>query len=140
MNKLYTTFNYLIEIDGVATGGFSECSILNTNTEPIDYSSGSDEITLKKMSGLKEFLCITFNRGITRNRELWKWMKTSINESVERKNGIITLLNETEELVCKWRFINGWPTKLIGPSMTATSNEVAIEVLEIAHEGLTRIE
>jgi len=55
-----------------------------------------------------------------------------------RKNGSIVLMDETGEEKLRWNFVNGWPTKWTGPSFNATSNEIAVETLEIVHEGLTK--
>ena len=132
----YAGYNFLIEIDGVAAGAFSECSGLSTDTDAIEYRAGSDENTVRKMPGLKKFSNITFKRGMTQNMELWDWRKTVLDGFTERKGGIITLLNEAREPAIQWSFKEGWPTKWEGPSMNATGNEVALETLEIAHEGL----
>jgi phage tail-like protein len=56
-----------------------------------------------------------------------------------RKNGTITMYNQKGEAVARWNFINAWPSKLTGPSANAANNEVAIEEIEIANEGFTRV-
>jgi phage tail-like protein len=58
--------------------------------------------------------------------------------TVERKNGSIVLLDTTGAEKLRWNFVEGWPTKWTGPTFNATSNDVAIETLEIAHEGLEK--
>ncbi len=132
----YAGFNFLVEIDGIARAAFSECSGLSTDTDPIEYRNGSDDITVRKIPGLKKFANITLKRGITRDLDLWKWRKTVLDGATERKSGSIVLLNEAREPALRWNFREGWPTKWEGPSLNATGNEVAIETLEIAHEGL----
>lgn len=136
----YAGFNFLIEIDGVTAGAFSECSGLSTDTDPIEYRAGSDENTVRKLAGLKKFSNITLKRGLTQNMELWGWRKTVLDGFTERKAGMITLLNEAREPALKWSFKEGWPTKWEGPSLNATGNEVTVETLEIAHEGLEIVE
>jgi len=135
-NDPYAGFNFLIEIDGAEAGAFSECSGLSTDTDPIEYRTGRDENTVRKLPGLKKFSNITLKRGMTKNLDLWFWRKTVLDGFTERKSGIITLLNEAREPALRWSFKDGWPTKWEAPSMNATGNEVAVETLEIAHEGL----
>lgn len=132
----YAGFNFLVEVDGITRAAFSECSGLSTDTDPIEYRDGSEDITVRKIPGLKKFANISLKRGITTDLELWNWRKTVLDGLTERKSGSIVLLNEAREEVLRWNFFEGWPTKWEGPSMNATGNEIAIETLEIAHEGL----
>jgi phage tail-like protein len=135
-NDPYAGFNFLVEIDGVTRAAFSECSGLSTDTDPIEYREGSEDITVRKIPGLKKFANISLKRGMTTDLELWSWRKTVLDGVTERKAGSIVLLNEAREEVLRWNFREGWPTKWEGPSLNATGNEIAIETLEIAHEGL----
>lgn len=132
----YAGFNFLVEVDGITRAAFSECSGLSTDTDPIEYRDGSEDITVRKIPGLKKFANISLKRGMTTDLELWNWRKTVLDGLTERKSGSIVLLNEAREEVLRWNFFEGWPTKWEGPSMNATGNEIAIETLEIAHEGL----
>lgn len=132
----YAGFNFLIEIDGITKAAFSECSGLSTDTDPIEYRDGSEDITVRKIPGLKKFANISLKRGMTTDLELWNWRKTVLDGLTERKSGSIVLLNEAREEVLRWNFKDGWPTKWEGPSLNATGSEIAIETLEIAHEGL----
>jgi phage tail-like protein len=132
----YAGFNFLVEIDGITRAAFSECSGLSTNTDPIEYREGSEDITVRKIPGLKKFANISLKRGMTTDLELWNWRKTVLDGVTERKSGSIVLLNEAREEVLRWNFKEGWPTKWDGPALKATGNEIAIETLEIAHEGL----
>ena len=76
--------------------------------------------------------------GVTDDAELWAWRKKSIDGTIERKNGSIVLCDDTGEEKVRWNFVGGWPTKWTWPTFNATGNEVTIETLEIAHEGLGR--
>jgi phage tail-like protein len=135
-NDPYAGFNFLVEIDGITRAAFSECSGLSTDTDPIEYREGSEDITVRKIPGLKKFANISLKRGMTTDLELWNWRKTVLDGVTVRKAGSIVLLNEAREEVLRWNFREGWPTKWEGPSLNATGNEIAIETLEIAHEGL----
>lgn len=135
-NDPYAQYNFLIEIDGTSVAGFTEVSGLTTESDVIEYREGSDPATVRKLPGLYKFTNITLKRGFTQNKELWKWRKTTLDGRTERKSGALILLNESREEVLRWQFTEGWLSKWEGPGLNATSNEAAIESLEIAHEGL----
>ncbi|MBN2440639.1 MAG: phage tail protein [Spirochaetales bacterium] len=136
-NGPYAGFNFLVEIDDIGDAAFSECIGLTTETEPIEYREGADDITVRKIPGLKRFTDITLKRGMTNNfTDLWDWRKKVLMGMTKRASGSITLLNEARDPVMRWEFTDGWPLKWEGPSLNATSNEIAIETLVIAHEGL----
>jgi phage tail-like protein len=134
----YRVYKYKVEIDGITRGGFREASGLDSSQDPIEYREGTDELHAKKLPGLNKSSNISLKWGITDDAQLWEWRKKSIDGKVERKNGSIVLYNDAGEEKIRWNFMEGWPTKWTGPSFNATGNEVAIETLEIAHEGLTK--
>ncbi|MGR9087499.1 MAG: phage tail protein [Gammaproteobacteria bacterium] len=134
----YRVYKYKVEIDGITRGGFREASGLDSSQDPIEYREGTDELHAKKLPGLNKSSNITLKWGVTDDAQLWEWRKKSIDGKVERKNGSIVLYNDAGEEKIRWNFVEAWPTKWTGPSFNATGNEVAIETLEIAHEGLTK--
>jgi phage tail-like protein len=136
-NDPYGQFNFLIEIDGVIAGGFSEASGLTTDTNIIEYREGNEQQgTTRKLPGLIKYNNITLKRGWTDNRALWEWRKKVIDGTTQRTTGTITLMNEARQPALRWTFREGWPSKWEGPALNAKTSEVAIETLEIAHEGL----
>ena len=132
----FAAFNFLIEIDDVTKAGFSECSGLSMETDAIEYRTGSEDITVRKLPGLKKFGNVTFKRGFTTDKKLWDWRKKVMDGKTDRKAGSITLLNEAREVAMRWTFREAWPRKLEGPTFNAKNNEIAIETLEIVVEGL----
>ncbi|HEY1370349.1 MAG TPA: phage tail protein [Gaiellaceae bacterium] len=134
----YRVYNFLVEIDGITRAGFRECSGLDTSNDAIDYREGSDPRVVRKLPGMTKFTNITLKWGITDDAQLWDWRKKAMDGSVERKNGSIILLDETGAEKLRWNFREAWPTKWTGPSLNATGNEVAIETLELTHEGLVK--
>jgi phage tail-like protein len=134
----YRAYHFLVEIDGITRAGFRECSGLDVSADPIEYREGSDRTTARKLPGLAKYANISLKRGITDDAQLWQWCKKAIDGQVERKNGSIILLDDTGAEKVRWNFREGWPTKWTGPSFNATGNEVAIETLDIAHEGLEK--
>ena len=133
----YKSFNFLVEIDGIARAAFSEVSGLESETTVVEYRTGSDFGT-RKLPGLTKYANIVLRRGITQDRDLWDWRQSVVDGNVQRKNGRIILLDDDRTEVLRWNFREGWPCKWQGPALNAKSSEVAIELLEIAHEGLTR--
>lgn len=132
----FSSFNFLVEIDGVTKAGFSEVSGLSMTTDVIEYRNGNEDITPRKLPGLKKFANITLKRGFTKDNGLFTWRKTVLDGKTERHTGSITLLDEGRKAAVRWNFVQAWPSKLDGPSFNAKNNEVAIETLEIVCEGL----
>jgi phage tail-like protein len=134
-NDPYGRFNFLLDIDGTVKAGFSEVSGLTTETEIIEYREGADKGPTRKLPGLTKFSNITLKRGLTNDRSLWDWRKTVIDGAAQRANVTLTLLDESRQPVVVWKIRNAWPSKWEGPALNAKSSDVAIETLELAHEG-----
>jgi phage tail-like protein len=138
----YSSLNFNVTIQGVLEDGhsvrasFAEVSGLEVEVTPIEYRNGSEEITVRKIPGLKKFTNIVLKRGITGDLTLWRWFKTVLDGQLQRASGTIVLLDEGRQEVMRWNFRRGWPCKLTGPALKAKGNEIAIETLEICHEGL----
>lgn len=136
-NDPYGQFNFLIEIDGVVKGGFSEASGLTTDTNIIEYREGAEQQgTTRKLPGLMKYNNIVLKRGWTKDKSLWAWRKKVIDGKTQRNSGSIVLLDEARNEALRWNFREGWPSKWEGPALNAKTSEVAVETLEIAHEGL----
>ena len=93
---------------------------------------------MRKLPGLNKYSNITLKWGTTDDASLWEWRKKCIDGKVERKNGSVILIDDAGDEKTRWNFHNAWPTKWTGPSFNATGNEVAIETIEIAHEGVEK--
>ena len=133
----YSQFNFLIEIDGVVKGGFSECSGLTSDTNVIDYREGNEkQLTTRRLPGLMKYTNIVLKRGYTADTSLWNWRQDVINGQISRTTGSIILLDDARNTALTWNFREGWPCKLEGPALNGKTSEVAIETLEICHEGI----
>ncbi|WP_028066677.1 phage tail protein [Solirubrobacter soli] len=131
----YRGFNFAVEIDNTNVAGFRESSGLTFTTDPIEYREGnSTQLHVLKLPGLTKYGNIQLRRGFTQNLELWNWYLTVVNGAPERKAGAIVLRDEEQQPVVRWRFVEGWVCKWEGPAMNATTNEVAIESIEICVE------
>jgi phage tail-like protein len=135
-NDPFAAFNFMVEIEGIAVAGFSECSGLSTDSAVIEYRNGNDPPTVRKSPGLDIYTNLVLKRGFTSGKELWVWRKTVIDGKTERRSGSVVLLDESRKEALRWNFTAGWPKKWDGPALNGKTNDVAIEMLEIAHEGL----
>jgi phage tail-like protein len=134
---------FAIEFQGQITGAFRECSGLGSENEVTEARmAGPDgKVIIKMIPGNLKWGRITLKQGITDDMDMWKWREMIEEGKVSdaRKNGSIILYSHDGKEVARWNFINAWPSKINRPSINATSNEVAVEELEIAHEGYKRV-
>jgi phage tail-like protein len=130
-------FHFLVQWGGTRLG-FSEVTGLDIQVEAIEYREGSSPDYSKiKMPGLHKFSNITLKRGtFETDTEYYAWINTVNLNKVERRDVTISLLNEKHEPVITWRVQNAFPVKVQASDLKADGNEVAIETLELAHEGL----
>jgi phage tail-like protein len=137
----YRQFRFRVEIDGVAQAGFSECSFADTTTDPVEYREGDEIPTVRKLSGLTKYGNITLKWGITDTMEIYNWRQQIIDTGAQgaRKNMSIILVDEAGSDKARWNIVRAWPTKYDPPDFSAKGNEVAIETLEIVHEGFKRV-
>lgn len=133
-------FSFLVEW-GAARMGFTEVTGLERTIEPIEYREGSSKNFSKaKMSGLEAINNVTFKRGTFQgDTEFYDWFNTVQMNTVQRRDVIIQLLNENQEPTMAWRLINCFAVKYQASELKADGNEVAIETLEVAHEGLRMV-
>lgn len=134
----FTKFRYEVTI-GSDKIGFSEVSGYEASIEAVDYREG-DANTLNplKVAGKRSYGNITLKWGVTDSKTLYDWMAKGMTGEVERKTVAISLKNDAGEAKATWQIVNAFPVKYSGPEFNATSSEVAIETLELAHEGLSR--
>lgn len=131
-------FHFQVEWGG-AKIGFTEVTGLDISTDVIEYREGSSpEYHKIKMPGMQKFSNITLKRGTFKgDNDFYNWFNTISLNTVERRNLVISLLNENHEPVVVWKVKNAFPVKVQSTDLKADGNEVAIESVEIAHEGLT---
>jgi phage tail-like protein len=133
-------FHFRVEWGGERLG-FTEVTGLDMQVEAIEYREGSSlEYSKLKMPGMHKFSNITLKRGsVAGDSDFYKWINTINLTLVERRDIIISLLNETHSPVLTWKAKNTFPVKLQASDLKADGNEVAIESLELAHEGLSLV-
>lgn len=141
-NDPYAAYNFQVIVTnvsddgGAVSGSFTEITGLEAELPPVEYRNGSEDITVRKVPGLKKFSNITLKRGITGHVGFWNWIVEAMNGKVRRTSGSIIMLDENRQEVMRWNFSRAWPTKYTGPSLGATKNEIAMESVVLAVESL----
>ncbi|HLK00150.1 MAG TPA: phage tail protein [Streptosporangiaceae bacterium] len=134
----YQSFNFAVEIEGLLVGGFSEVSGLEGTIEVEEYREGGVNGFVHKLPVRTSHANLVLSRGLTSVSTLWNWYYNTSLGSIQRRNGTLMLLDARQLPVMWWNFRNALPVRWAGPTFSATSDEVAVEALELAHEGLTR--
>lgn len=134
--------------NSVTAASFSEVSGLEAELEIEEYRQGGDNFAPLRFAKWGRYPALTFRRGVTFSSDLWDWSNQVLQGGGPpvRKSGMVVLLDRTSPVVglerapvAVWMFKNGLPTRMRGPDLNAKSGEIAIESLEISHEGLIRL-
>ncbi len=133
----YPNSSFNVRIGNKTIGDFLECSSPGIEVNEVEYRSGSEPSrTVRKLTGLAKHTNVTLKRGITTDTELFDWMRKVRDGFIDRRDVIITLLDGQGHPLAGWRLHNAFPVQWIGPSFNSKSNEIAIESIELAYEGL----
>lgn len=138
----YPGHNFHLIVNGVTDEGdavscaFTEISGLETEIHAIEYRNGNEDITVRKLPGLKTFRNLVCKKGSTGHHQFWDWIKSAMDGDVMRRDGSVILRDENQNDVMRWNFSRAWPSKYTGPSFNATNNEIAMESVEICVEEL----
>ena len=132
----YGNFNFLVEIDGITRAAFHEVSGFDSTIDVVEHREGGDNLSPRKLPGMTKHSNIVLKWGLADDTDLYNWHRDVVNGKVQRRNGSIVLLDRAGQERRRWNFVNAWPTKWDGPDFNAEGNDIAIETLELAHEGL----
>jgi phage tail-like protein len=131
-------FNYAVEISGLIVGGFSEVSGLNAEIEIFDYREGGVNEYVHKFAGPVRYASnLALKKGITDSKDLWSWYCDVMRGTIKRKAVDVVLMDAAGDEKRRWKLQNAYPVKWAGPDLKAIASEVAVEVIELAHEGLS---
>jgi len=137
-------FRYRLEIDALDQAGFSEVTMGDLSTDPIEYREGNELTTVRKLNGLNKYANIVLKWGITDSTELADWHQMVVDDSTllkdARKSVVVRVQNEAGEEKAAFEIINAWPCKYDPSDLNATGNEAAIDTLELCNEGIRRIQ
>ncbi|MCP5107169.1 MAG: phage tail protein [bacterium] len=140
-NDPYRNCRYVLEVGGINQAGFSEATIPDSSQDPIEYRVGNEIPTVRKIPGLIKYGNLTLKWGITDSSiELWEWRKKVEDGKMKesRQDIAVIVLDEEGNPTSRWEFREAWPTKYDAPDLSAKGTDIAIETLELAHEGMIR--
>jgi phage tail-like protein len=132
------SFRFLVEIDGLVVGGFTEIGGLNAETETEDYREGGVNTFVHKLPKLTKYPPLSFKRGLASSDVLWRWYWDAVNGSVTRRNGSILVLDHTGAESWRWNFYQAYPVKWKGPDLRSDQSLLAFETIELAHNGFSK--
>jgi phage tail-like protein len=132
-------FNFLLESGGVLRAGFSEITGLNSEQDVIEYRTGADDMTNRKIPGMKKYGNITLKGGLAASpdQDLVTWRQSVEKGDIDRRDISIIIQDEMKKEQVRYNLRMAWPSKWVGPDLKAGASEMAIEQLEIAHEGVS---
>jgi phage tail-like protein len=132
----YHVSNFRVEIDSIASATFSEIVGLDVSVDIVDYRTGATpQSAAEKLPGLARYQNITLKRGLTQNADLWNWVKNILTGVSDKRDMSIVLQDAQHNDVVRWNVKNAWPCRWSGPALHAGSSDIAIESVEICHEG-----
>ena len=118
---------------------FQEVSGLDVEAQPIEHRAGdAPAFSVVKMPGIKKYSDITMKKGVFKaDNRFWDWFNEIKMNTIKRETVTISLLDESGQPTLVWKLAKAWPTKITGTDLKSSGNEVAVETIVIAHEGLT---
>ncbi len=140
----FGAFRFVVELGSVQVAGFAECTGLSMETKVFEYKEGGNNATTLKFPEASAYGNVTLKRGITNSTELIDWHldvingQFGVNVRASNPNIAIVLNDDTGSAARRWNLIRAFPVKWVGPDLKASGNEVAIETLELAHEGIQK--
>jgi len=132
------TFNFAVEIEGLLVGGFTEVSGLESQIDLEPYREGGVNNFVHELPGSVNHAHLVLRHGLTAVSTLWNWYDNTVRGIVQRRNGTIMVLDRRQIPVMWWNFRNALPVRWSGPTFDAGNDQVGVESLELAHEGLTK--
>lgn len=141
----YSAFNFLVALggaqgdgaEGSVIGGFSDVSGLGTEINYAEYRNGSERFnTVRKIPNTHKADDVTLKRGLIGSTDLFEWIKTVRDGTADARSVTVTLLDEARNPVAAWRLRNAQPKKWTGPTLAAKGGDVAMEELQLVHEGI----
>jgi len=134
----YSSYKFQVEIQGLIVGGFSDVSGLQLETKTENIREGGVNDYIHKLPKNTEQSNLTLKRGLTDSDVLWKWYKDVVDGKVKRKSGRIILMDHEGNEKWHWTFEDAYPVKWVGPDFNAKGSEIAVETLELVHNGIKK--
>jgi phage tail-like protein len=135
----YLGSRFVVEVESMFVGSFAEVSGLELQVETETYAEGGVNTHSHELPSRASSPNLVCKRGLTDSTLFWEWTRGTVDGTVVRKNGLVFLLNAAGAPAWGWGFTNAYPVKWTGPTFTADQGEVAVEALELAHDGLKTV-
>ncbi|MEX1030866.1 MAG: phage tail protein [Paenibacillaceae bacterium] len=132
-------FRFWVEFGGLVDSGFSEVSGLHSEIDIEEYREGGVNGYVHRLAKATKFHPIVLKRGITKSPDLWNWYEAVMGGYIARMDGAIIMHDEADNEIVRWNIFGCYPVKWIGPEMNATSSSVAIESIELVHNGFKAV-
>jgi len=133
----YLNFNFAVEIDGITIAGFSEAELPEGRIEAVAYREGTDRTSAARLlPGRVSYGPVVLRRGFTGDASLFEWWLAVAQGALDRRNVSVVVRDEQGQPVARWNLRRAWPSKYAAPDLRGLGNEVAIETLELVHEGI----
>jgi phage tail-like protein len=133
-------FRFEVRLDDMPVAGFSECTGLHLETEVFDYNEGGLNSEVRKFPTRTKQSNVVLKRGVV-DRNMWDWYYALTQGTIRFRNGSIMVRDMSgENVVLEWTFRQAFPCKWQGPDLNATQNNLAVETVELCHQGLERVE
>ena len=129
-------YTFSVQIEGLAAAVYAEVSGISIDTEVTEVREGGAN-DVRKVPGRTKFSNITLRRAFTGNRDLYDWAVANVSGKMPRRGVTVTIIDAKGATVAKWSFARAWPVKWQPPALNAASNDVAMETIELAHDGLS---
>jgi phage tail-like protein len=124
----------------VAAGDFLEAKGLGADLEITAYPEGGVNDHLHQLPVRHSWTRISLRRGVVRDGGLWSWYLAGLTQSLgARRDGAVIMLTPAGTPAMSWMFQAGLAARWVGPELNGTNSAVAVETLEIAHEGLIQV-
>jgi phage tail-like protein len=137
-NDPFPAFRFEVRLDDLPVAGFSECTGLRLETDVQEYNEGGLNSVVRKFPTRTKQSNVTLKRGIV-DRVMWDWYFDLTQGVVDPRSGSIIVRDPSgENVVMEWHIRDAFPCKWMGPDLNATQNSVAVETLELCHQGIER--
>jgi phage tail-like protein len=135
----YLDFTFMVEIESLLVGGFSEVNGLQSETEFEEILEGGVNDHVHRFPKITKYPNLILKRGFTDCDSLWNWYQNVLEGRFQRKSVSVILLNSKGEEKWRWNFANAYPIKWIGPYFKSDGNSVAVESIELIHDGIRKV-
>lgn len=134
----YLGYRFMVEIEGMIVGGFSEVSGIQSEIVTQEIEEGGQNEYVEKFPVRMKYPNLVLKHGLTDIETLWRWHRDVVRGNMSRRNGSIMLLNTNFIEAWRWNFVDAYPSKWVGPQLNAGQAQIAFESVELSHRGLTK--